>query len=968
MQANLTKNILSRVLPALSLLLCLGLFAGTCSTGNPGSIFDPNNTGGGAGGGDGGTPPRENGPSAAPIAGAFLASGRPSLDAIAPSDRATELDVHTPIVFWFSESMRTDTVTSASLILRAVATPEFPITTELTWLAGNRCLVMAPLAFLSPSTQFEIVATDDITDLDGERLSLPASGRLSRFTTSASFAGQAPIVIGSFPPVGSTGIPNDAPVIVAFSKAMDFTGITSAVSLTNATVSAAGNYDLAADLEFRHAGNRVFEFPHLDDADDIGANMQLDVNTTLTDAEFVPQALASSYAATWGTLAFGRPTTVGFDLANFGAFAPAVNLANQAAFPVRITTPVAVQPTDVVHLLVHESGDSGFVSSTLPAATGIIDFTLDLTDVNSLALFGSSSTLILGSYVERDGLRSSVQVLRDVDNLETTVAHDLVRPLLFNYGPPAGQFGSQFVTDLPRFRPYGRASEPIAQIDSSFPPTILSKARSMPEPPSSNFFVGPFFDPLVVTEGPLLFDITLTDEAGNPATFPSPGSVAFRGFLGSTPLPGGGGDLRVTAFDRDALVTLGGAIVHIEDFGGGNEDFGSTGSDGSFTFAARSGAQTITLERVGYDSVSVVGFNTAEISVPMPTANPLLASMGPLVTGLTSGQLDVTSNLFATSAGGIDPDSLQGLDLNSIFGSVTSRLNRLGWYAAFHDVAAFDAPSRYFRFYGVDAHVLLEPSTGSAVTPPVLAMVESSNQIASSTNFIYPLRVSPGAGVGTLTDSNALVGTVIPGIPGFVGLGAGSVNLSGGGVNGDAELELSLHDLAVVEGADAANVILQVFIEDASGNQALARVEAPLAASPADVFLTLPDVPTDGVWSSTAAYPFSHSFTNTLGGSGGFYRLSIEDTAAIPGRWHFWIASSASVADPLVLGFPTLKDSPAAAVGTPPLEMLPGGSWSPTVEAFEMPGGFLESGFFFSELERDAISWARAAVGTSLDF
>ncbi|MDA0666738.1 MAG: Ig-like domain-containing protein [Planctomycetota bacterium] len=962
MQASLTKNILSRILPSLSLLLCLGLFAGTCSTGNPGTAFSPTDPGGGD------IPPREDGPSTAPVAGAFLADGRPQMDAVAPVDRAKEIDIHTPIVLWFSESIRSDTVTAASLILRPVVTPEFPITTELTWLAGNRCLVLSPVTFLSPNTQFEIVATDNITDLDGERIQLASNGRLSRFTTSSSFAGQAPIVIGAFPPAGSTGIPNDAPVIVAFSKAMDFTGITGAVSLTNSTDSAPGNFDLTADGEFRHAGNRVFEFPHLDDADDLGATLVLNVNTSITDSEFVPRPLATAFASTWDTLAFGRPTSIEFNLANFGIFEPAVNLANQEAFPVRVVTPVAVQPTDVVHLLVHENNDSESVESTRAAGIGIINFSLNLTDSAGGAVFGASSSLILAGYVERDGLRSSVQVLRDAEGLETTVAHDLVRPLLFTYGPPAGQFGSQFVTDLPRFRPYGRGSEPIAQIDSSFPPTILSKARTMPEPPASNFFVGPFFDPLVVTEGPLLFDITLTDEAGNPASFPSPGSVAFRGFLGMSMLSGSGSDLRVVAFDRDALFTIGGATVHVEDFGGGNEDFGSTGSNGSFTFANRSGPQTITVQAFGFDTVSVVGFNTTEISVPMPGATPLIASAGPQISGLTSGLLDVTSNLFVNLEGNLDASAVQNFDIENLFGSVTSRLNRLGWYAAFHNVEDFDAPNRYFRFFGVDSRVLLEPSSNSAAIPPVFPMVESTNQIATGTDFIYPLRVSPGAGFGGITDSHALVGSVIPGVPGFIGLGAGSVDLSGGGVNGDAELELTLHDLAVIEGASSTDVILHVFAEDASDNQGLARVVAPLAAAPADVFLTLPDVPTDGVWSSTGAYPFAHSFTNTLIGSRGFYRLTVEDTAAEPGRWHFWVAASVSSVDPLVLGFPSLRESPADPIGTPPLEMDPGGSWSATVEAFEMPVGFLELAFFFTELERDAISWAKSAVGPSLDF
>ncbi|MHC4823653.1 MAG: Ig-like domain-containing domain [Planctomycetota bacterium] len=968
MMASRTETFVPRVLPALALLLCLGLFAGTCSTGNPGTIFSPTDPGDGDGDGGGGGGPLEDGPSAAPIAGAVLQVGKPAFEASAPMDSATEVDIHAPVVLWFSESLRTDTVTAASLILRPKLNPEFPVTTTNSWLAGDRCLIMEPIGTLSPGVEFEVFATDAITDLEGERITLPRNGRLAKFTTSTSFGGQAPEVLGSFPPAGSVDIPNDASVILVFSKAMDFTGITDAVGLTNRTTLAPANYDLSADLEFRHAGDRVFEFPHLDDTDDLGADLRIHVGTSVTDAEFVPQPLAASFTADWTSLNFGRPQSIGFDAFAFGGFDPAVNLANQDVFPVRVDLPVSVAPSDGVTLLVHEEGESAFVQSVLPAGAGLVDFTLDLTDGTGGDLFNPSTNLILAGYVERNGRRSSVQVFRDEEGIASLVPHDLVRPLLFNYGPPVGQFGSQFVSDVPRFRPYGRASERVALVTSSFPPTVLEKTRTNPEPPASNFFVGPFFDPLVVTEGPLLFDITLTDIAGNPASSPSPGSVAFRGFIGATPLAGGGEDLRVVAFDRDSLFLLSGATMHIEDLGGGNEDSGSAGSDGSFTFAGRSGAQTITIQVPGYDSVSVVGFDATEISVPLPAASRTVANTAPLVSGLTSGILTVSSNLMAESNGEVDPDGQQDYDLENIFGTINTRLDRLGWFAGFHDVEDFDALDRYYRFYGVDGRILLEPSTGSTLVPPVMPMVESSNQIALTTDFIYPLRISSGAGYGALADSGALVGTVIPGLPGFIGLGAGSVDLTGGGVNGDAEVELSLHDLAVTEGASSTDVLLQVSVEDDSGNLGLARVSAPLAAAPADVFLTLPDVPVDGAWGSIADYPFTHAFTNTLGGAGGFFRLTVEDTAATPNRWHFWIASSVSAVDPLVMGFPTLKEDVASGVGIPPLEMAPGGSWVAFAEAFEMPVGFLEIGFFFSELERDTISWSRSAPGATLDF
>ncbi|MDP7061854.1 MAG: Ig-like domain-containing protein [Planctomycetota bacterium] len=969
MLASRTSPIASRTLPALALLLTLGLFAGPCgSTGNPGTFLDPDNPGGGSGGdgGGGGIPPLEDGPSAAPMAGAILQDGPPSMSASAPADSATSVDPNAAMALWFNESLRADTVTSTSLRLRPVDNPLLGASANFTWLAGDRCVVMDPVGTLLPDTEYEVVATNDITDLEGERIALPSNGLLFRFRTADSLAGISPQVLGSFPPGGSTLEPNDTSVIVVFSEPMDFTGLTDAVSFTNLTTTGIGDYDTAGELEFRHVGNRVFEFPHLDDGNDLGATMRLDINTSITDAEFVPQFLAEAYQAEWDTLAFGRPSSIVFDDANFAPFDPAVNLQNVDLFPTDVTTPISVLSADEVTLLVHETNESEFVSATTIAGGGLSAFELDLTDSSGAPLFSSSAELVLASYVERDGVRSSVQTFRDSDGFEAVVSHDTVRPLLFSYGPPAGAFGSQFLTDTPWFRPYGLASEQIARIEASFPPGSGAQTRDVDTPSTANFFIGPAFDPLVILEGPLAFDITLTDKAGNAASTVSPGVVEFRGFLSATPIISG--EVQVVAFDREGLYQISGATVFIEDFGGGNEDSANTGSDGSVSFSGRVGAQTITIQAEGFHAVSLMGFDASELSIPMIAEGRFTAAVSPLITGLSTGVTSISSNLLTDGNGDADANGVQTYDLENLFASgLDIRMNRPGWFAAFHDVVDFPSANRYFRFFAGDSRVLVDPTSGSTVVTPEFAMIESTNQIAGTTNYIYPIQASGGAGLSLPPESgNSLITTTIPGINGPCAVGAGSVDFSGGGTNGAAELELSLLGAAVAEGASAADVQLQIHAIDSDGDQAMARATVSVQASPAATPIALPDVPeVTAAWGG-ASYPYTRDFTDTLSGDQGYYCLTITDSAVESSSWQIWLAGSAGVGGSLTL--PTLKETAGAAVGTPPLDTSSGGHWTATMQAFSMPLGFIERGFFFSELERDYEAWAQSADSPDLNF
>lgn len=947
----------------LAVVLGLSLLPGaTCSTGNPGSVFDPDDPGGGGGGG--GEPPAEPGPRAAPVDGALLLPGAPRLVASAPAADAGRVDVLAPIALWFSESLQPGTVNAQNLQVRPEGLGVGQVSTTSTWLAGNRCLVLLPSVPLAPNTRYEVLANDELLDLEGARIQLPASGILFRFKTATQTVGLAPRVLGSFPPAGAVNQPTDHSAILVFSKPMDFTGISAAVSLRNLTADSDADYDRSADEDFRHAGNRVFEFPHLTDGADLDAEIRLRVETTVTDADFFPHPLEAAYAVKWRTLQFARPagvTVVDEDPAD--PFAPAVNGANFDAFPVDVFPGDGAHPDDAQILLAHAASGEDFVQRTRRATTSPLRFSMDLSDPEGPGtLFGNSGEIVLAAFAERGARRSTVQVVRDDAGEPSNVPVDTVAPSLLNFGPPSGQFGSQFVADVPELRAYGRATEPIGRVRVRYPAGGPALERDAFAPPTDGFFVGPAFDLGVTSSAPFPFDVTLTDDAGNEAVVPLPASAIFRGFVGAEPLTTG--EVRVIAYDQATLFPIALATVYIQSLAGGSEDFGLTGSDGSITFAARTGRQIVTVIAEGRQTVTVYGGLATEYSLLLPETSEPVANPSAGVTGVSTGIVTVAGNLLAQDDAFDDLDSLQTVDLDQLFGAgLTARLQRLGWYAAFHEVATFPATGSYFRFFAQDPRVLIQPSVGAAVQSPNLPMVESTNELLATSDYQYPLSVAVSAGFDLPADqAGALALARVPGLDGSATVGIGAVS----GVSGEVEVELELHAAAVAEGAPAGVVLVQAHAFDDDGDFALTRAEVPLAAAPGAVALTMPGIPEANAAWTGASYPFTRSFSSTLAAGNGYYRVVIRDDQPTAGTWQIWVPSSVGVSGSVTL--PTLRESPSGAIGIPPLATDPGASWTAYVEAFDQGGSFSELGCFFAVLRRDCLGFARTVAGPALNF
>ncbi|RMH02450.1 MAG: hypothetical protein D6702_08895 [Planctomycetota bacterium] len=885
----------------------------------------------------------------APGDGALRLPGRPRLVALAPAAGAGGIDVQAPIALWFDESVNLATVNTLSVQVR-VQGGAGSIAYGAAGFCGDRLVVLTPSAPLLTDTVYEVWLTSALTDLEGERLLPPGrNGRAGTFRTAAAAAGVPPRVLGSFPPDGAVEEPNDHPVVLLFSKKIDFTSVSGAVDLL------ADGAPAAYGVPESHSGDRVVVFPHVDDDLDLGAALTLDVDTTITDTEFTPLPLAEPWHAAWTTLALARPS--GIDL----AAAPAVNLGNLTAFPTGVQVGGSALPSDRAGLEIWEAAGADHVAAELPAVAGpgTIAFTTDLGDGAGGPLL-ADGPLVVGAWLERDGRRTTLRVA-------STLFQDTVRPRLVEFGPPTASIPSRFSTDLPELRPYGLASETISAVEVEVPPNP-SATRTTALPSPDRFFLGGAFPVGQVAEGPFPFSVRLTDAAGNPMLDPVAGSAVFRGFVGPDPAVGG---LTVVAFDQRTLQPVAGATVFVEDFGGApaNEDAGTTGSGGAVVFddavlpGARTGPQTVTIIHPSYHAVTVAGVDASFLSVPLREKTPPVKTVSPAVSGVAGGTGRFVSPLLAGAGNVPDPDAATDLELPIGFGSIQILPDRPGWFAAFHDVADYGGDpvtGRYFDLFAVDPRILLDAAGGSSGSSPtpLLEMTPSSLAGTVSSDWIYPLTLAFGAGFDPpVGRSSVAAGARIPGMLGLALTGTGSISGSLAAV----ELEQALQALAVAEGAPAGQTVLQFWAEDADGDQALRRIEVAAVAAPPPALLTLLDIALPLGPNGDQTWPaVSLSFDDTLGGSGDWYRLVLTDNDLTPDEWEIWLPAAATSGS---LDLPALRAAPGADPAAPPLLTDPGNAWTLTVETFALAPGTAVNGIFFRQLFRDAYGWTRSTPG-----
>lgn len=949
---------LARLLPILAILLSLSVSGATCSN-NAGRVFNGGGGSGGGGddgGGDGTTPPRPDAPAIALFHGALTVDGAPTLVATGPTSGADKVDVHAPVALWFSESLNRNSVTTTSLQLRRVGSTG-GVLASLEFYAGDRCVLLEPTSVLQVDSDYEIIATDDIHDLSGKRLDIPEGGVLASFHTAFAANGRTPKVIAAFPPAGSVDVPNDHDALILFSKPVNYATVLPAVAIeqvnNNGVVQGVGAYDPPSVA--RH-GSRLYLYTRATASDDLdlGKRMRISVANTVEDTEFNPIRMAQPFESIWNTMSFGRPLSM--NTAVGGGSNSQLNLSNLGAFPVNVQVDGnGIQVGDDLHVrLTEESSSSALLSvsgttSTEPVSSADVAgsaHTFALSMLLDPAVPGiskiSDGDLALAAFVERAGVRSTAFV-------DDSLRQDTIAPTLSRFGPPFGFSAGSFVTDLPEFRPYGQANEAIATVAGRLSGNSFVE-HTAASPSEQRWFMGPVIEGIwpdgrfnLQDKG---FDLLLTDTAGNAMFEAVRGRVSFHSFIG----PDISNDqMTLEAVNARSLSPIPGAVFELEAADGTDLRDAVESLVGIETFLGLAGrAYNVTISAEGYHTATFYGLQNTICSLPLRPITGYGQAMSPDVTleNANGGEVRLANPLLLDAKERPLPDGLTDITVPFDFGfSGTDVLaDRPGWFAAFFRLSSSDP----FLQFALDPRVIVDPFSSSTLADaPELSMVPIDGASRDSYNADW-------AGAPGDPDISTSAVVQLPGLTGLASVGIGE-DLSGGpGTLGSTitvlhDLTGAAADIAGVAEADLEIDLLTRAFYDDDGHATLVLKDATTSGSNTFTWVTsLPTVKVTGLDPQAIAGE-DMRFFDSIGADGdsGYYLAVFDDGTT---QWDVWVP--ASVRNNGVPVFPDLDESP--------LDDNLDAEWTMFVEAFHMPAGFSESGFFFTELRRDFDALARS--------
>ncbi len=954
------STLAGRLLPVLAILLSLSVSGATCSN-NAGRVFnggDGGDGGGDDGDGDGGvTPPRPDAPAIALFDGALTVDGVPKLVASGPASGSEKVDVHAPLALWFSESLNRASVTTTSLQLRRVGSTG-GVLASLSFYVGDRCVVLDPTTVLQVDSEYEVIATDDIHDLSGQRLKLSDDGVLATFRTAFVANGRTPSVVAAFPPAGVANVPNDHDALIVFSKGVDYATALPAIAIeqisNTGTVQGVGAYDPpSAALH----SSRLFLYSRADGSDsaDLGKRMRISVDNTVEDTEFNPNTMSQPYSSIWNTLAFGRPLSLDTSITSGGEDSQ-LNLTNLGAYPVNVmVNGNGIQAADDLHVSLTEataasslldvSGaeDSGVVSGGNVAGTPhtfALSLLLDPV-IPGISKLGDGE-LALGAFIERGGKRSTVLV-------EDDLRQDTVAPSLSRFGPPFASSAGSFVTDLPEFRPYGQANEEIATVAARMGSNdyVEQTAASSSE---QRFFLGPVVEGLwaggrfnLRDKG---FDLLLTDTAGNPMLSPIEGHVSFHSFIG----PYASSDqMTLEVVDARSLAAVPGAVFELEAADGSDLRDAVESLVGEETFTGLAGrAYNVTVSAAGYHSATFYGLQNTICSLPLRPVSTFSQTMSPDITleNANGGEVRLANPLLLDTQSRLLPDGVADVTVPFDFGFTGKEIqaDRPSWFAGFFRLSSSDP----FLQFALDPRAIVDPFSSSTLTDGAeLSMVPIDG--ASRDSYSADWSAAPGD-----PDISTSAVVQLPGLAGLATVGIGE-DLSGGPGTLGSTITV-MHDLteaaADVAGVDVGDLEIDLLTRghyDDDGHATLVLDDATTSGSNTFTWVSsLPTVKTSDL-DPQAIDGEQLKFFDSLGtdGDDGYYLVTLDDGTA---QWDLWVPASVRGGGHPV--FPTLDESP--------LDDNLDAVWTMFVEAFHMDSSFEEGGFFFTELRRDFDALARS--------
>jgi len=635
-----------RILPFLALL------ALSACADNVGALWDPDR-----GGSDDGS-----GISVVPSRGRLVDS-RPRVLSADPKGSGWPTTV--PVVVVFSESIARDSVegqtaggggglpglpTASRVQIRSTDTQQ-AVPAAVSWLSGDRVLVLTPTARLVADQDYEVVVDPEIRDVDAIRKGGTAPEIVASFRTDRSAEVTEGQIVATIPSANERDVEREADVLVLFDRPCDPTTVDDTsfrIEEAGAAIAGTRSFPLSVgDIE----DTRVVRFRSLDGLPSAG-----EVAILFTDTISFLQAGQLDFSnrspfATFDTVRGRAPERVAVGNVVAG-FPDQINAQNFSNVVVDVDVDASVTAGSEVLVRIYGLDADTAAEDDLAFVEQVASVPIDGPTTVSV-VFGAAlgealrprfdeGSLAFRAAVEVDGRRSGFSATVS----GTSPRFDITPPEVSGLTPALdGTF--DLVTDQEALVVLGVASEELGTIE------LAAGANTVAEFGAASggaFMLAPLALPRSVA--PIPFSMSFRDRSGNVGTQPVQGRILQRGFVTGTV----GGELTVEVYDDATLAPVAGAEVLVEPDMPQSPPVGrvvgTTGADGRVEFTGLTATRhSVTVIAVGYDLTTVLDTPSSFASLPV---RPILdsaseatldATLGFLPTGDQSGLLGC--NAFA---------------------------------------------------------------------------------------------------------------------------------------------------------------------------------------------------------------------------------------------------------------------------------------------------------------------------------
>lgn len=602
-----------------------------------------------------------------PPAGAVLRSGRPEVDAVAPS--GANVAATAPLVVFFSESMAGPTLQDAFSLTRVTEFGPLPVPFSSVQLGEGQVWALVPIQPLGAGDLVELRYTpgdEPARDLTGEPLDVEENAVVLSFSVAVN-APVAPELIAAWPLDNSNLRPQAGEILAFFDRAMD----ASTFSAASFQVQVAGGPPPFAAVPtavtigsglFSIPDRRLWRWQSLDGAGQpapLGANLQVNVNLSPAGNELESEAGEALAAESFDFRTGFLTAPSGVEL--LSAPADAIGLVNLTMggpeeLRLRLTL-TSGQAGDrlAIYLFGTELGlDPEFVAVrrqvNLSGTSPLTEFEVDLAAVGLLADMGrpepvlADGDVFFGFALERGAEVTPTRLL----DLSSALA-GVQTPVLDTTVPVLEELAGQVLADLPTGDPllfrtdlrrtalWGKASERLRAIEIDS--TLASSADLAPvqgSDASGRFLSCPLeIGILEPAQQDQQVSFRLYDRAFNASPELYVAQLRQLGGMGPEALAPGAQPqtIEVEVYDRDTLLPIAGArvVAHAEEADQSTYTLlGSAPTDaqGRAQLSSHAAPQINTLITVvapSYDLITIHGPEVARLSIPLGRSLPQAA-------------------------------------------------------------------------------------------------------------------------------------------------------------------------------------------------------------------------------------------------------------------------------------------------------------------------------------------------------